>query len=174
MLEVQPLTLSTLMGFERQPSQVVQLGIEIDLSDEEASELIDQPEAWACHYRGRHVACVGIREHFPEVGGVAWGMLAADIGGAAHLAVTKFARSRILGSPLKRIEAIVRSADAEPIIDEFGALDGHMLLEAVLAMPTPDCVWARLVGMVPAHVLRFFGQAAETHVLFERVGGVPS
>ena len=33
---------------------------------------------------------------------------------------------------------------------------------------TPECRWAKLLGFTPAHVLRRFGAASETYMLFER------
>lgn len=90
------------------------------------------------------VACLGLRETFPGRQAVAWAILAEGIG-AAHLAISRFARRRIAESPLRRIEAIVRA-------------EVHA-----------ECVWARLVGLQAAHVLRCFGAQSETHVLFERI-----
>lgn len=168
MFKARPLHAEQLMAFPRQQSQRVQLGLEVQVTAEEAEMLCAQAEAWAIYWGGRHVACIGIAETFPGSQGVAWAALADGIGGA-HLALTRFARMRIANSPLKRIEAVARAADAEAILDAFPGLDGAQLLEAVMAMPTPECSWARLVGLRPAHVLRCFGAAAETHLLFERI-----
>lgn len=165
---VVPLNPSHLASIQRQASQQVQLGIDATLSEEEAYELASEEEAWACFDGDRLIACLGIRETFPAVQGVAWAVLADGLG-RCHLALTRFARSRILGSRLRRIEAITRASDAEAILDHFPGLDGAMLLEAVLAQPTPECIWAKLCGLRPAHVLRCFGAASETQVLFERI-----
>ncbi|WEK43646.1 MAG: hypothetical protein P0Y64_02090 [Candidatus Sphingomonas colombiensis] len=129
---------------QRQPSQRVQLGIvRDDISLEEAEELAaGDGEAWTVRHDGRIVACIGLRETFAGRQAVAWGILADGIG-AAHLAVTRFARRRIATSKLRRIEAIVR------------------------AEVPAECAWAKLVGLRPAHVLRCFGARSETHVLFE-------
>lgn len=165
---VVPLFIEHLLSIHRQPSQHLQLGIDAQLTEEEAEELAGEREAWACLDGDRLIACIGIRETFPGVQGVAWAVLAEGLG-RCHLPLTRFARSRIEQSPLRRIEAIARSADAEAIIDQFPGLDGAMLLEAVMALPTPECSWARLCGLTPAHVLRQFGAASETQVLFERI-----
>lgn len=155
---------------DRQPSQLVQLGVEVSMDDEEMYALAAEREAWACYDGDRLIACVGIRETFPETQGVAWAVLASGVG-RATLALTRFARSRILGSGLKRIEAVARAGDAEAILAQYPELNAAQLSEAVMALPTPECAWARLVGLSPAHVLRKFGQAAETHMLFERIAG---
>lgn len=134
---------------QRQASQRVQLGIERDMTLEEAVALAEGGEAWTAFDGGRRtggaiVACFGLRETFPGRQAVAWAILAEGLGGA-HLAVTRFARARIAASTLARIEAIVRA-------------EVHA-----------ECVWAKLVGLKAAHVLRAFGAASETHVLFERI-----
>lgn len=131
---------------QRQASQRVQLGIERDVTIDEARDLVEGPgEAWTVRHRGRIVACLGLRETFPGRQAVAWAILAEGVG-AAHLAVTRFARRRIAASGLARIEAIVR-ADVPA-----------------------ECAWAQLVGLRPAHVLRAFGARSETHLLCERIG----
>ncbi len=140
-----------------------------DVSREEAELLADETEAWSIFADGRLIACFGIRETFPGAQGVAWATLAEGIG-SAHLAMTRFAASRIRQSRLNRIEAIVRADDIEGFVAAYGALDAQQMIEAVLATPTPECVWARLVGLRPAHVLRRFGASSETCMLFERLG----
>jgi hypothetical protein len=151
-----------------QASQRLTLGIDRDVSREEAEELADEAEAWSIFAQGRLIACFGIRETFPGKQGVAWATLADGIG-PAHLAMTRFAASRIRQSKLKRIEAIVRAACAESVLAHFPGLDSQQLIDAVLTMATPECVWARLVGLKPAHVLRKFGASGETCMLFERL-----
>ncbi len=159
-----------LMSMETQASQRMTLGLETDTyTYEDAQCLANEREAWAVRSEGRLIACIGIRETFPGSQGVAWADLAMGIG-KAHLTMTRFARSRIVGARLRRIEAIVRGPDAESILAHFPDVDGAMLLEACLTMATPECVWARLVGLKPAHVLRKFGSLGETHILFERIG----
>lgn len=151
-----------------QSSQRLTLGISRDVSREEAEELADEAEAWSIFAQGRLIACFGIRETFPRKQGVAWAVLADGIG-AAHLTMTRFAASRIAKSNLCRIEAIVRADDVEPVLAGFGALDAQQLVEVAMATPTPECIWAKLVGLKPAHVLRKFGASGETCMLFERL-----
>lgn len=158
-----------LLALEPQSSQRMTLGIDTSaLSADEAEILCAQQEAWAIRADGRLIACFGIQETFPEAQGVAWAILGERIG-PAHLAMTRFAAGRIRKSPLSRIEAIVRGPDAESILDVFPGLDSAQLIEAAMTMATPECIWARLVGLKPAYVLRKFGAARETHVLFERI-----
>ncbi len=133
------------LTIQRQASQRVQLGLDRDMTREEAAGLAEGPgEAWTVFAGDRIVACIGLRETFPGVQAVAWAILAEGIGGA-HLAVTRFARARIRASAYRRIEAIVR-----------------------VAVPA-EVAWAKLVGLTPAHVLRAFGAASEPHLLCERI-----
>lgn len=158
-----------LFALEPQASQRMTLGLDTrSMGQEEAELLCAQDEAWAIRSEGRLIAAIGISETFPGAQGVAWAILADGVG-KAHLAMTRFAQSRIRGSRLVRIEAIVRGPDAESVLDHFPGLDNGQLLEACLTMATPECVWARLVGLKPAHVLRKFGASGETHILFERI-----
>jgi hypothetical protein len=152
-----------------QPSQRLQLGEVCAVSAQEAEDLCDQDEAWACVYNDRLVALVGIRETFPGRQGVAWAMLAQGIG-AAHLPITRFARWRIGMSRLKRLEVIAKCGDAEAMIAASPRLAGDpwFLIEK-LARSTPDCTWAALLGFAPVHVLRHYGGASETHMLFELI-----
>lgn len=134
-----------MLAIQRQSSQLVQLGIERDVTMDEAEAVADGPgEAWTARWHGRIVACLGLRETFPGAQAVAWAILAEGVG-PAHLAITRFARARIAASGLRRIEAIVR--------------------EAVPA----EVAWAGLVGLKPAHVMRCFGARSETHILCERI-----
>ena len=141
---IRPMVASDALVIQRQASQRVQLGLERDMTIEEADSLIEDGEAWTAIADERIVACMGLRETFPGRQAVAWAILAEGVGGA-HLAVTRFARRRIAQSRLARIEAIVRAA-----------------------VPA-ECAWAKLVGLQAAHVLRCFGAQSETHVLYERV-----
>lgn len=152
-----------------QASQRLQLGEVCQISEQEAEDLCDQDEAWACVYDGRLVALVGIRETFPGRQGVAWAMLAQAIGGA-HLSITRFARWRIGMSALRRLEVIAKCGDAEAIIAASPRLarDTWFLIDK-LARSTPDCIWAGLLGFAPVHVLRHYGGASETHMLFELI-----
>ena len=158
-----------LMSIEVQASQQLTLGIDTrSCTLAEAEALADEREAWSVWDDGRLIACIGIRETFPGRQGVAWATLSTGLG-RAHLTMTRFARERIVNCGLQRVEAIVRAADAESVLQHFPGLDAQQLLEAVLTMATPECVWARLVGLRPAHVLRKFGGIGETHILFERI-----
>lgn len=141
---IRPMVPNDAMRIQRQASQRVQLGLSRDMTIEEAEALAEGPEAWTATDGDRVIACVGLRETFPGVQAVAWAILCDGIG-AAHLAVTRWAKARIAGSGYRRIEAIVRAdVDAE-------------------------CRWAKAVGLTPAHVLRNFGAASETHILFEAI-----
>jgi hypothetical protein len=130
------------LAIARQPSQRVQLGLVREITLEEAEDLANGGEAWTAEDADGIAACIGLRETFPGRQAVAWAILRAGLG-RSHLAVSRFARARIAASPLARIEAIVKT-DAE-------------------------IAWAKLVGLTPAHVLRAFGQASETHLLCERI-----
>lgn len=146
---------------ERQPSQWLQLGSDATPTLEEAETLADHDEAWTAFEIspagiGRIVALLGIVESHPGQQGMAWAILAARLG-THHLAVSRFARSRILGSKLARIEALAKAADAV-------TLD--------LAAVTPEARWARLCGLTPVHVLRRYGAADETYLLCERIAPV--
>ncbi len=136
-----------MLVIQRQASQLVQLGIERTVSMEEAEAIAEgEGEAWTARHHGRIVACLGLRETFPGRQAVAWAVLAEGLG-AAHLAITRFARARIRASKLVRIEAIVRQS-----------------------VPA-EAAWAQLVGISPVHVMRGFGAASETHILCERIRG---
>lgn len=136
---------------ERQPSQWLQLGEDATPAFEDATALAEEDEAWACvNPDGRIVALLGIVESHPGQQGMAWAILATRIGGD-HLAVSRFARSRILGSPLNRIEALAKGGGAAP---------------------TPEMRWAALCGLKPAHTLRRYGAADETYTLCERIRDV--
>lgn len=163
-----PMEPADLLAIERHPAQTFQLGLFAAVTLEGAEELAEQGECWTCFVGDRAVACVGIGETFPGVQGVAWGVLGVGVG-AAHLTVTRWARERVRQSPLLRLEAIARSADAEAIVAAHPGIDQASLLAAVLATPTPETIWAKLCGFRAAHVLRKFGAASETHVLFERI-----
>lgn len=167
---IAPMFAEDALTIQRQASQRVQLGIEREMTIDEAESLCGGPgEAWTVFHGEKIAACVGLRETFPGTQAVAWAILAEGVG-SAHLAVTRHARARIAASKLNRIEAIVRAGvDAEALIEELGPLDAEQLLQAVLAVPTPETRWAAAVGLMPAAVLRRFGAAGETHALFERI-----
>jgi hypothetical protein len=129
-----------------QPSQHTALGVTRAVhSFEDGEELALGGPSWtAIGADGRILCCAGFRELWPGRHAVAWALLASGLG-AAHLAVTRFARDRIAESPLARIEAIVRAGVAA------------------------ECAWARLVGLNLVAELRQWGPDGETHLLFERL-----
>lgn len=134
-----------------QPSQHICLGVTRAVhSIEDGEELVAGGPAWtATGGDGRVLCCAGFTELWPateRTGGhaVAWALLAAGLG-AAHVAITRFARERIAESPYSRIEAIVRAdVSAEP-------------------------AWARQVGLRRRALLRKWGPEGKMHLLFERV-----
>lgn len=174
MIGFSPMAPEDAMAIDRQPSQRVQLGLDDAMTIEAAEDMVRYGEAWCARRAGgkdggRIVACLGLRETFAGRSGVAWAILAKGIGGA-HVAVTRFARRRIAASALVRIEAVVKAGvDAEAVLTCFPGIDGHALLEAVLSVPSAETRWAGAVGMTPVAVLRKFGAASATHVLFERI-----
>lgn len=170
-LDIRRLDPADLLAIEVQASQHFTLGLDTrEASIEQAEALADNPVAWSVRHSGRLIACIGIAETFPGVQGVTWAHLAPDLG-AAHLSLTRFARACVLDCGLARVEGIVVAPDAETVIDHFPALagDAQGLLDALLQTPTPEMTWARLCGLRPAHVLRKFGAAAQTHILYERI-----
>lgn len=163
-----PLHADDLFEIRVQPSQHVQMGVPLRTSRDDAMAMAAQPCAWSVRHGGRLIACFGIVEMFGGAQGHGWCQLATAIG-AAHLPLTRFMRKVLAESPLARVDLIAAATDAESILDRFGPMDPGMLLAAVMANPTRECTWARLLGFTPAAVLRKWGAASETHVLFERV-----
>lgn len=152
-----------------QESQRLWLGVPGDCDFAQAQILASQSIAWTAwrsNDPGSILACFGISETFPGVQGVAWALLAADLG-EDHLALTRFMQREIRECGLARLELLARATDVEPFADEY---DPWMLVSASMAVPTPECRWAKLLGLEPAHVLRKFGAAGETYMLFERIG----
>lgn len=131
-----------------QPSQWVQAGIDARyMSEEQARDLGQRGPAWtAIGADGRVLCCAGITDVFAGRQGVAWAMLAADLGVAQHLAITRFAKARIAESPLIRIESMI-SDD-----------------------PTGRCAkWALVVGLELEATLACWGAASETVFLYRRI-----
>ena len=163
-----------ILSIDRHPDQAMQLGLAGPVTREDADALCGVGasgfwgEAWACSWHGALVACLGMRVTLGGTHVVTWAMLANGIG-AAHLAVTRFARARVVDCGYGRIEAVARAADAEPIIERFPDLDAQQLIEAVMVRPTREIRFAMLSGLKPAHVLRRYGAAGETHMLMERI-----
>lgn len=165
-----PMTAAALLAIDRQPSQRVQLGVVRAITSDQAEQMAAAGECWAMLRGGTPVAAYGLAETFPGMQATAWALLSADIG-AAHVAMTRHVRSRIFASPLRRIEAVARCADIEPAIATNPVLadDAQALIDVAMAVPTPECRWAVALGLRAAAVLRAFGGAAETHLLFERI-----
>jgi hypothetical protein len=156
MVEVVRLDPVHLVSIERQPSQQVQLGLPLRLSLSECRALSDQPEAYAMVDGARVLGCFGLVEAYAGRQAVAWAILASGLH-AVHTRMSRFIRRRIEAAGYARIEAVaIAPQTAETLTD-------------ALANPTPEMRWARLLGLQPAHLLKKFGAASETHVLFERV-----
>lgn len=141
-----PMEPEDLPRLKLQPSQHWDMGLYRTVHDaEDARGLIAAGPAWTGVARdGRILGCAGFGELWPNAHAVAWAMLAEGLG-PAHLAITRFVRARLADAPYRRIEAIVRAGHEAP------------------------CQWARLVGMEAVAVLRRWGPADETHLLFERI-----
>jgi hypothetical protein len=156
----------------RQPSQAMQLGLRADMSAEDAAALAGGREAWAAlegeGLGERIVALFGIIDVFPDAHASVWATLSDDVG-AHHLAITRFARERLALVDLPRVDAIVECADAEIVLDRFPDLDAGELLAVLCEVPTPEMRWATTIGLKPASVLRKYGAASQTHMLFERI-----
>lgn len=167
-----------LLEIARQPSQDRVLGLAYEWSEAEGQQLCAEPVAWTARADGRIIACFGISETFEGLQGWGWAVLATGIGGA-HLALTRFMRSVIAECGLARLEVLARAVDLEAVIataviDREGPLDSGQLVALAMARPTPECRWAALLGLQPAHVLRRYGAASESYMLFERIGLVAS
>lgn len=145
MLEFERLAPMDLIGIERQPSQALLFGVPAEPDLDEAEALADNAAAWTLTDRsGRIVACLGIHESFPGKMGIAWALLAPNIG-REHHALTRFAQGVIAdgAARLQRIEA--------------------------LCAPGAATRWAVLVGLTPVHAVRKYGAASETYMLCERI-----
>lgn len=159
-----------LLEIERQPSQQLTLGRPGETTAEEAAILEAQPVAWTARdSRGRIRACFGIAEAFPGLQGQAWAVLAPGLG-YAHLELTRFIQGQVAGAGLVRIELLARGPD-------MGWTPAHMtsgeVMQLAVTEMTKEMRWAVLLGFEPAHVLRWYGAAAETYVLFERLDKSP-
>lgn len=131
-----------------QPSQWMQAGIAADaMTAEQATALHGQGEAWtAMAADGRLLCCAGIAELFPGRHGIAWSMLASDLGVRQHMAITRFARDRIAASPLPRIECLVED-------DAAGR----------------GAKWAEACGMRLRAAMPMWGPASADVLLFDRI-----
>lgn len=165
----------------RQPSQTLTLGLAAGIDERYAAELIAAPgQCWAAiagdleranpEQGSRVLALFGLIEIFRFKQATGWAVLAQGLG-AHHLGITRFAAARIAESVYHRIEIIAECADAEPLLERMGPLDPGQLVAAltVPALRTAGVRWALALGMTPAAVLRKYGAASETHMLFEQV-----
>jgi len=159
-------------AIEAQASQAQTLGLTVEMDEDYGRHLIDNPgEAWCAIEGGRVVALFGLIEVFVARQATAWAVLSGEIG-RHHLAITRFCAERIRASGYARIEAIVECGDAEQLLARFPDLTPGELLELLnfSSFATPGTRWARACGLRPATVLRRYGAASETHMLFERIG----
>lgn len=137
-------------AIDLQPSQWVEAGIDMRAlrdNPDYAPNLERAGRAWSARAGdGRLLCCAGIAEQFKGRHGVAWAMLAANLGAAAYLAITRFARAQIAASPLKRIDALVTAED-----------DGRA------------AAWAKLCGFTLNTVMHHWGAAGDSILLYERL-----
>ena len=152
-----------LLAITAQDSQKLWLGTPGEVTWEQAEVLADNPVAWtAWRPDGSILACFGISELFEGKHGVGWALLSQPIG-EHHLALTRRIQAEVCGAGLRRIELLARAK---------GPARGWLAPVAeVMADPTPECRWAVLLGFTPAHVLRNFGAASESYMLFECLDG---
>jgi hypothetical protein len=162
-----------LMDIVAQDSQKLWLGAPGEPDWDSAEHLAAQPVAW-CARRGDGsiLACFGINELFAGKHGVAWALLSQPIG-SDHLALTRFIRRAVQQCGLVRLELLAKAVDIEAtraFFAEHGAAnDSWAMVAAAMSDPSPECRWAVLLGFEPVHVLRKFGGASETYMLFERI-----
>lgn len=170
-LEFVPLQAEHLLALEPKKSQRTQYGIPVsDIGWSEADAMAAEFCSWTAFLHGRVAACMGIRETFPGMQGVAWAFFAEGLG-RAMVPITKFAREAIIGtSDLQRIEAIVRCCAMPAWLDEEPSSEIRATISVAYASKwaTPEVRWARKVGLEPVAVLRKFGAAGETHMLLEK------
>jgi hypothetical protein len=166
---------SDILSIERHPDQAVQLGLSGPIGDDDARAMCgagesgDWGEAWSCWWGDSLVACLGLRVTMGGRHVIAWAIMAEGIG-AAHLAVTRFARSRVTSGNYVRVEAVALAADVEATVIRMPDVDAQQLIDIVMLKPTREIRFAMLAGLKPAHVLRRYGAAGETHMLMERIG----
>lgn len=154
---------------EVQGSQRLTLGT-VTMPDEATIALAcSQSCAWAVRQGNRVIALFGIVELFEGKHGYGWCMLAEGIG-YAHLALTRFVRGQAEAAKLPRLELHAPGPDIETVLETMPDLDPGQVLAVAMSRSTAEMRWACLLGFKPAHVLRRFGAASETYVLFERLG----
>lgn len=143
-LEIRPMLPGDAVLLKMQPSQHFEFGVEHrQFTFEEGEQLAFGGVAWTACRGIEIIGIAGFRECYPGHATL-WAALSAKIG-PDHLACTRFARREIEASPYRRLEAVVE-------------LDNERA-----------CAWAKLVGLVPVHVMHGYGAAGRPHVLFERV-----
>lgn len=175
-LEIVQMEIRHAAMIERQNSQATTLGVHVEMNEEYGQAILStEGEAWAAveisEAGERVVALFGLMEAFRAKQATGWAVFSSDIG-VHHLPITRFARDRIVNAYYSRTDLITECADAEPLLERLPDLDPGELL-ALLTAPhvrTPGVRWALAIGMKPAAVLRKYGQASETHMLFERIG----
>lgn len=162
------LTGMDLLDIETQESQLTWFGMPADITPEERTQLAMEPEAWCARHGERILACYGIAETFRGLQGSAWALLAKGLG-PQHLPLTRDLRRMVTQCGLARVDMLARCTDVEPILAKLPDFDRAMLVDAAMAEPTPECRLGLLVGMEPVHVLRQYGAARESYMLFERI-----
>lgn len=162
------LTAEDVLAIQAQPRQRTVFGMDVETTYDDALAMAQAPIAWAARVDGRLIACFGIVDHFTGLQGLGWTILAEGIG-QAHLPLTRFIRAAIDGCGLARLELIARGPDIEPILASRPDLDSGQIVAIASSRPTPEMRWALMLGMQPAHLLRCYGAASETYMLFERL-----
>ena len=89
--------------------------------------------------------------------------------GASHLELTRFVAQVIVDCPLPRLEFYAKAADVEHLLHPARHYPAADIVAMAMAEPTRECRWALLLGMRPSHLLRRFGAADESYMLFERI-----
>ena len=149
-----------LFALQVQDSQTMFLGQDAMPDEETAYNLAGQPVAWTARRAdGTPIACFGFNEAFPGKHGTAWALIGKGIG-RDHVALTRFVRQVVADCTLDRLDVLARSHD------HGGGISG---MSAALADPSPEVRWCLMLGFEPAHLLRKFGGAGETYMMFERI-----
>ncbi len=145
MVSFRPFQAADVVALDLQPSQHFECGLdEPCVSLERGRQLEETGPAWTAHDGDKILCCAGFAERYAGVNAVAWAMFSAELG-TAGLAITRFARARVLEASYRRIDAIVERDNARA------------------------ACWARSIGFTLGHVLHCWGAAAEPHLLFERI-----
>lgn len=164
-----------LRAMEVQPSQSTLLGEPHSWDDAQTELVCAQPVAWCAREAegpeiGRIVACFGIVELFAGIHGYGWAVLAPRIG-RSHFELTRFIQGQIDGCGLARIELRARADDRleQDLAVGSRPVNPALVLQLALHRATPEIRWGVLLGLRPVHVLRQYGAARESYVLFERI-----